>query len=323
MVRRRPILVAPDKFKGTFSAVEVAEAIGEGIRVAGGETLLMPVADGGEGTASVLVAALGGELRRAPATDPLGREITAEYALLADGETAVVEAAAASGLSLLDEAERDPWNASTAGTGELILAAAEAGAHTVIVGAGGSATVDGGLGAVHILSDAAHLPNLVVACDARTPWERAAEVYGPQKGADPGMVERLARRLDKLAATGPRDPRGTEMTGCAGGLSGALWAHFDAQLVPGAEYVLDAIGLDAVAAEAGSIVSGEGRLDAQTLEGKAVGAVAARARDLGVPCDAVVGEDRLTDVERERLGLRRVLVAGTLDELRAAGAELA
>ncbi len=193
----------------------------------------------------------------------------------------------------------------------------------MIVGAGGSATVDGGAGAIEVLRGAGRLPRLVVACDVRTPWERAAELYGPQKGADAETVERLARRLDELAATLPRDPRGVPMGGCAGGLAGGLWAHFDAELVAGAEYVLDAIGFDGAAAEASAIVTGEGRLDAQTLEGKAVAAVAARAGALGVPCDAVVAIDALAEEERERLGLRRVVEARTPDELRAAGAALA
>jgi glycerate kinase len=320
---RRPILVAPDKFKGTFSALEVADALAAGIRAAGREPRLLPVADGGEGTARAIVAALGGELRKAPAHDPLGRPIDAEFALLAGGETAVVDAAAASGLALLTDDERDPWRASTAGTGELILAAAEAGAATVVLGAGGSATVDGGVGAVDVLSAAESLPRIVVACDVRTAWEQAPAVYGPQKGADTETVERLAHRLDRIAAAAPRDPRGVEMTGCAGGLAGGLWANFDAELVPGGDYVLDAIGFDAAARAATAVVTGEGRIDAQTLEGKAVSVVAARARALGVPCDAVVAVDRLREPERERLGLRRVLEARTLDRVRAAGERLA
>ena len=317
------IIVAPDKFKGTFSGVQVAEAIAAGIRDAGRNARELPVADGGEGTARALVAALGGEVRAAACHDPLGRPVEGEFALLADGGTAIVDAAAASGLALLDPDERDPWRASTAGTGELILAAAAAGAGTVVVGAGGTATVDGGAGAVDVLRGAERLPRLVVACDVRTPWEAAAAVFGPQKGADAGMVGTLERRLDELAAAAPRDPRGVEMTGCGGGLSGGLWAHFGADLVPGADYVLDAIGFDAAAAESGAVVTGEGTIDAQTLEGKAVSVVAARARSLGVPCDAVVGVDRLTERDREALGLRRVVEARTLGELRAAGERLA
>ncbi len=299
------ILVAPDKFKGTFSAVEVAAAIAAGVRSAGGEARELPVADGGEGTAGVLAEARGGELRLAWVHDPLGRPIEAELALLGDG-AAAVDAASASGLALLERGERDPWSASSSGTGELILAAAAAGAKSVIVGAGGTATVDGGAGAVEVLRSAGDLPRLVVACDARTPWEQAAEVYGPQKGADPAMVERLAARMNELATEAPRDPRGVEATGCAGGLSGALWAWFDAELVPGADYVLDAIGFDEAAAEADSIVTGEGRLDIQTLEGKAVAAIARRAEAANTPCDAIVAINDLGN--HPNLPLRQILI---------------
>jgi glycerate 2-kinase len=318
-----PILVAPDAFKGTFTAPEVAEALAAGIREAGRPASPLPIADGGEGTAQVLARALGGELREAPCTDPLGRQITAEYALMPSDETAIVDVAAASGLTRLRPEEYDPWAASTAGTGELIAAAARAGARTVVVGAGGSATVDGGLGAIRALTASGSVPRLIVACDARTSWEHAAAVYGPQKGADPELVERLARLLDRLASRAPRDPRGVAMTGCAGGLSGGLWAFFDATLRPGADYVLDAVGFDRALAASASVITGEGRIDAQTLEGKAVGVVSARAGRSGIPCDAVVGVDLLRAGERERLGLRHVLEARTPAELRAAGARLA
>jgi glycerate 2-kinase len=318
-----PLLVAPDKFKGTLGADEVAAAVAAGVRAAGREAVELPVADGGEGTARALVVARGGELRSAFCQDPLGREISAQIALLEDGETAVVEAAAASGLRLLEEDELDPWRASTAGTGQLIRIAAKLGARTVIVGAGGSATVDGGAGAIEAVAAGASVPRIVVACDVATPWERAAEVYGPQKGADPEMVSRLAERLDRFADAAPRDPRGVPMSGAAGGLAGGLWAHFDAELVPGAEYVLDAIDFDAALSGAAGVITGEGRLDTQTFEGKAVAAVTARARRAGVPCDAVVGEDALPATERDRLGLRRVIEAPTRGEQHAAGELLA
>ena len=243
--------------------------------------------------------------------------------MLDAGGRAICDMAAASGLALLAADELDPWQASSAGTGELIVAAAEAGAQTVVVAAGGSATVDGGAGAVEVLRAAERVPRLLVACDVRTPWERAAELYGPQKGADPESVERLAARLDELAAEAPRDPRGVAMSGAAGGLSGGLWAHFDAELLAGAEYVLDAVGFDAAAAGASAIVTGEGRLDEQTAEGKAVAAVAARAGALGVPCDAVVAIDALGEAGAAELGLRRVLEARTLAEARGAGRLLA
>jgi glycerate kinase len=317
------ILVAPDKFKGTFPAPAVAAAIAAGIGEAGVEAAVLPVADGGEGTAAVIVGAVGGEWHDVAVTDALGREVEAWFALFDGGERAVLDMASASGLDRIAADERDPWRASTAGTGELILAAAAAGAREVVVAAGGSATVDGGAGAIAALRRAERLPRLVVACDVATPWERAAAVYGPQKGADPELVERLARRLDDLAAEAPRDPRGVPMGGAAGGLAGGLWAHFAAELVAGADFVLDAIGFDAAAAEAAAVVTGEGKLDEQTLEGKAVAVVAGRAAALGVPCDAVVGVDALGPDGSSALGLRRVVEARTLAEMRVAGRSLA
>ena len=165
-------LVAPDSFKGTFTAEQVAEAIGAGLRSAGAEADLLPAADGGEGTLDALLASLGGESRSAPAHDPLGRPIEANYGVLEDGRTAVVEVAAASGLSLVAEGERDPEAASTAGTGELIVAAAETGARRVLVAAGGSATTDGGAGAIDAIEAAGGLgkAKLEVLCDVSVPF---------------------------------------------------------------------------------------------------------------------------------------------------------
>jgi glycerate kinase len=313
-----PVLVAPDSFKGTLTATQVAAAVAAGLRDGGREAVELPVADGGEGT----MDALGGERRRAVVSDPLGRPVDAEYALLDDG-SAVVEMAQASGLGLVDEAERDAYAASTRGTGELIVAAAEAGARSVLVAVGGSATTDGGAGAVAVLADAGLRPDLVVACDVRTAWEDAPRVFGPQKGADPATVRRLERRLAKLARAAPRDPRGVPMTGAAGGLAGGLWAHLGARLVPGAPYVLDALGFDAAMRAARFVVTGEGRLDAQTLAGKAVGEVATRCRQAGVACHAVVGEDALDDFRERVLDLSTVTEAGTVRRLRTAGRRLA
>ena len=318
----RQALVAPDSFKGTFSAPEVAAAIAAGLREGGTEAIELPVADGGEGTLEVLVGALGGEYRTATVSDPLGRPIEARFGLLPDGR-GVVEMAQASGLGLVDEEDRDAWAASTRGTGELIAAAARAGAEAVVVTVGGSATSDGGAGAIEALDEAGVDPELEleVVCDVRTPFEDAPRVFGPQKGADEAMVARLEARLDALAERAPRDPRGEPMTGCAGGLSGGLWAYRGAALVPGAAYVLDAIGFDSRLAEATLVATGEGRLDAQTLAGKAVGEVAARCERAGVACHAVVGGSELDDPSE--LGLASVLEATTLDELRRRGAELA
>src|SRR5919107_2468423 len=199
----RPVLVAPDSFKGTFRAAEVAGAIGRGLERAGlMPPDLCPLADGGEGTMEALLLALGGELVTAEVHDPLGRPLRAQLALVEDGATAALEMAAASGLGLVAEPERDAWAASTYGTGELICAAVEAGAQVVLVGVGGSATTDGGAGALEAIAEHGGLggARIVVLCDVRTPWERAAAVFSPQKGADAATVARLERRLHELAA---------------------------------------------------------------------------------------------------------------------------
>jgi glycerate kinase len=318
----QPALVAPDSFKGTLAAAEVAAAIASGLRGAGRDAEELPVADGGEGTMDVLVRALGGKLQTERVSDPLGRPVNAQWALLPDGKTAVVEMAKASGLGLVAEEERDAWAASTRGTGELIAAAAGAGATTVIVTVGGSATTDGGAGAVEALDQAGVEVDLEVVCDVRTPFEQAARVYGPQKGADPEMVERLTGRLNELAERAPRNPRGEPMTGAAGGLSGGLWAFRGARLVPGAAYVLDAIGFDDRMLASAFVVSGEGRLDEQTFQGKIVGELATRCRQRGVGCHAVVGKNDLDPFQERILALESVTEAGTLEELEAAGRAL-
>jgi glycerate kinase len=320
------VLVAPDSFKGTHSAVAVTEAIARGLESAGREVDRCPVADGGEGTIDALGVARGGaETVRAPVHDPLGRELEAAFALIDGGAGAIVEAAAASGLHLVAPAERDPVAASTRGTGELIVAAVEAGAATVLVGAGGSATTDGGAGAIGAIRDAGGLGDarLIVLCDVQTPFEDAARVYGPQKGADPDAVRRLTRRLHEHARRLPRDPRGRAMTGAAGGLGGGLWAACGAELVPGAAYILDALDFDRRMRAARAVVTGEGRLDLQSLAGKVVSEVATRARQSGVPCHAIVGERRLDAFGARILDLQAVLEASTLVQIEAAGAELA
>jgi glycerate kinase len=314
--------VAPASFKGTFSAPEVATAIARGLRDGEVEADELPIADGGDGTLEVLVSALGGELRAATVPDPLGRPVEAAFGMLPDGR-AVVEMARASGLSLLAEDERDAWRASTRGTGELIVAVLEAGARSVIVTVGGSATTDGGAGCLEALEAAGVSPELEVVCDVRTAWEDAPRVFGPQKGADARTVKRLERRLDELAERAPRDPRGVPMTGAAGGLSGGLYAFRGARLVPGAAYVLDLVGFDRRAGASSLVVTGEGRLDRQTLSGKAVGEAATRCRRAGVACHAVVGEADLEPLAARRLGLASVREATTLAELTAAGRRIA
>jgi glycerate kinase len=324
-VSRRQVLVAPDSFKGTFSALQVADAIARGLQRCGVDADRCPVADGGEGTTSVLLAAIEGRTVPVASRDPLGRPVAAEIALLNDGAGALVETASASGLALLGDDERDPWTASTWGTGRLIRAAVEAGAREILVAVGGSATVDGGRGALEAITEAGGLDGarIVVLCDVETPWERCAEIYGPQKGADDAAVRRLAARLESFADELPHDPRGLAMTGAAGGLSGALWAALDAELVPGAQYVLDAIGFDGRLAAADAVVVGEGRIDEQSAMGKIVGEIACRARAAGVPVHAIVGNNALDPEVGRAIELRSVTEATTLTEIESAGERLA
>jgi glycerate kinase len=232
--------------------------------------------------------------------------------------------AAASGLGLVAEDERDPWTASTRGTGELIAAAVAAGAQVILVAVGGSATTDGGTGALEAIEEAGGLggAQLVVLCDVRTPFEEAARVFGPQKGADPEMVERLTERLNEQAARFPRDPRGVPMTGCAGGLSGGLWAALGATLEPGAPFVLDALDFDARMRASRAVVTGEGRLDQQTLQGKLVGEIGTRARQAGVPLHAIVGRDELDPFGKRIIDLQWIAEATSLAELESAGEAL-
>jgi glycerate kinase len=273
----------------------------------------------------VLLAVLGGERRKASAHDPLGRPIEATFALVREGSTAIVEVAAASGLQLVDPAERDPEGASSAGTGELIAAAVATGARRIWVAAGGSATTDGGQGAIDAL-EAAGGPGeaeLEVISDTSVPFERAAEVFAPQKGASPEAVERLSTRLVALAGSLPRDPRGRPMTGAAGGLSGGLWAAFGAHLFPGAAFVLGVLGFDRRLEDADAVITGEGSLDAQSREGKLVGEVARRCRSSGVPAHAIAGEIALDRAELRRLGFASAEEAGTPEAIRAAAERIA
>ncbi len=342
----RPVLVAPDKFKGTLTAEEAALTIGRGLAGGGVRTVeLLPVADGGEGTMDALVRALRGRVLATEVLDPLGRPVEAAFGLVHGGRTAIVETAQASGLWRVPQAERDPIAASTHGTGELIRAAVEAGAREVIVAAGGSATTDGGRAALEALGarftrDRADLDDLrrtlrgvrlAVACDVRNPLlgrDGAARTYGPQKGADPAAVERLERRLRDWArmarkATG-RDLAEEPMAGAAGGLAGGLSAFAGADLRPGAALVLEVVGFDARARDSFAVVTGEGRLDEQTLSGKAVFEIATRTRQAGVPCYAVVGADALDAFERRLMNLeveaaaRGERTASTADVERAA-----
>ena len=317
-------LIAPDKFKGTHSAREAAVAIARGAGAADALDIC-PVADGGEGTMEILLGALGGVLIDRVVHDPLGRSINAALGIVNDGALAIVEVARASGLGLLSPSEFDAEGASTVGTGELIAAALNEGARTVVIAAGGSATTDGGSGAIQAIEAAGGLRSakLIVLADVSTPFERAAEVFGPQKGADPSAVRRLTLRLQRQADALPRDPRGVPMTGAAGGLSGGLWARYDATIVPGARWVLDAVGFDERLGRARAVITGEGRLDSTTLEGKAVFEIAARCARAGVPVHAVVGSSALSAAESAQLSLTSIRDASSTPDLEAAGRALA
>ncbi|MDQ2630563.1 MAG: glycerate kinase [Actinomycetota bacterium] len=315
-------LVAPDSFKGTFDAGAVAAAIAGGIEAGGAEVDPCPVADGGEGTMDVLLGALGGERRQVEAHDPLRRPIEASFGLLGDGGTAIVEAAQASGLGLVAPGERDPERADTFGTGELVAAAIQSGARKVLVAAGGSATTDGGRGALEALGQAGLLGggSIEVLCDVEAPYEDAARLFAPQKGADREAVERLSARLDRLAAELPRDPRGVPMSGCAGGLSGGLWAH-GADLRSGAAFVLEAIGFDRRLRTADAVVSGEGRFDAQSLTGKIVGEIASRCANVEKPLHLVVGGT--VPGTAPTAAISSITRAESLEEMGQAGFDLA
>jgi len=324
------VLVAPQEFKGTLTAVEAAAAMARGLRAAFPdiELDLLPMADGGPGTAAALLAALGGETRRAPAHDPLLRPIEAEWALLADGR-GVVECAAASGLLRLGEGELTPANArraSSRGTGELIAAALDAGVEDLVVGLGGSATTDGGAGMAEALGyrllDAAGRPlppggaalarlhaidpgrrdprlerlRCAGATDVSNPLcgpEGAAAVYGPQKGADARAVADLDAALRRFAEVVRRDlgigVRDRPGAGAAGGLGAGLIAFLGAELGSGAEVVGRAAGAAARVRAADLVIAGEGRLDGQTAYGKAPRYLAGLAAAAGKPAACIAG----------------------------------
>jgi glycerate kinase len=326
------VVVAPDKFKGSLSARDVAMAIARGIAEVDPSIQVeqVPMADGGEGTVDALVAATGGQLITRTVTGPRPEmRVDASFGMLGDGETAVIEMAAASGLALLRPEERDPERTTTYGTGELIMAALAAGARRILLGIGGSATMDGGVGCAqacgvsfhigeHILEpggppfvgrdfwlSARPLPEspgryrvarrlpITVACDVTNPLTGptgAARVFGPQKGATPEQVERFDRWLGGLASlSGLDDLADVPGAGAAGGLGFGLMAFLGATLRPGFDIVADAVRLRERLAGADLIITGEGRLDASSLGGKTAVGVARVCRELGVPCVALVG----------------------------------
>ncbi|HRP95594.1 MAG TPA: glycerate kinase [Rhodocyclaceae bacterium] len=335
---RRPvvkIVIAPDSWKESLSAPEVARAIEAGFRAVfpHAEYRVLPVADGGEGTVDALVAATGGRRIAVTVSGPLGEPVEAFYGLGGDGATAFIEMAAASGLALLPPARRDPLHASSRGTGELIRAALDAGAHHLILGIGGSATNDGGAGMVQALGarlldddgrdlapggaalatlariDVAGLDArladcvIEVACDVDNPLtgpHGASAVFGPQKGASAGMVRlldanlaRYARIIERDLGVAVADVAGAG-AGAAGGMGAAMLAFLGARLRPGIDIVVEAAGLEQAVADADLVVTGEGRIDGQTVHGKTpvgVARVAARHRKPVIGIAGSLGAD--------------------------------
>ena len=316
------IIVAPDSFKGSVSALGVAEAMERGIHTVfpGAEVLKVPIADGGEGTVEALVAATGGRLMHTQVRGPLGDPVRAHWGMSGDGATAFLEMAAASGLPLIARERRDPCITSTFGTGELMKAALDAGLRKLVIGIGGSATNDGGTGMARALgvrfldAEGRELPeggaalarlaridlsaldprlaeaSLLVACDVDNPLcgpRGASAVYGPQKGATPEMVAELDTALGVFAgvaasATG-REVALLPGAGAAGGLGAGLLFFTPASLRPGVAIVLETTGFEALVQGADLVITGEGRTDFQTAMGKAPVGVAAVAKRHGVP----------------------------------------
>ena len=359
------VVIAPDSYKGCLSALEVAKAMERGVLSVfpSAEVRKIPIADGGEGTVAALVTATNGQLRQTEVTDPLGNKIIAHWGVLGDGRTAVIEMAAASGLPLVPKEKRDPRVTTTYGTGELIKAALADGLAKIIIGIGGSATNDGGTGMARALGvrflDAAgqevaagggslaeicqidttgldpRLKNteIVVACDVDNPLcgtRGASAVFGPQKGATPEMVQQLDAGLAKFAscarqATG-RDVAEKAGAGAAGGLGAGLMFFTPAQLKPGVEIVLDAVGFSDVVRDADFVITGEGRTDFQTAFGKAPVGVAKVAKAHGAPVFCISGGlgDGADDVLAQ--GIDAVMSICdrplSLEECMAAGAQL-
>ena len=312
-------LASPASLKGVLSPLEAASLLAAGLRRVGGvEVEEAPVADGGEGTAAVIHAALGGTWQTTVVSDALERPVAAEWLLLDDG-TAVVESAQAIGLPLLAPDERDPLRATSLGFGELLLATLAARPTAFLIGLGGTATVDGGVALRSVVGTRLRDIPMRVLCDVRNQLlgaRGAARVFGPQKGADPDAVDELEARLAALEELAPyRDLPGA---GSGGGLGAAL-ASLGGELVEGAEFLLDTIGFDERARQADLVVTGEGTVDATTLEGKAPGAVLRRCERLGVQCELFGGIVR-DGVHAHALSGRRALAGEDLVQL---GEELA
>ncbi len=323
------IVIAPQSFKGSLDALEVAQAIDKGIKqvLPDAETVLVPIADGGEGTVEALVYSTHGRIMTKEVTGPLGEKATAKWGILGDGVTAVVEMAEASGITLVPKGKLNPLIATTYGTGELIKAALDTGCRRLIIGIGGSATNDGGAGMAQALGvrlldeEGSELPRggaalarlsqidvsgldhrlaacqVTVACDVTNPLcgeLGASRIYGPQKGATEEMCQKLDEALANYDKVIKRDLGIDVMNmpgaGAAGGLGAGLVAFLGAKLVSGIEMVSAAVGLTDYLKGASLVFTGEGRIDSQTLFGKTVAGVAAKAKAFHIPVVAIVGE---------------------------------
>ncbi|MSO23489.1 MAG: glycerate kinase [Acidobacteria bacterium] len=327
-IRPLRILVAPNAFKESLSAGDAARAIARGLRrgLPNARVTEVPIADGGDGTLEAVITETGGRILKAKVTGPLGNRITAEYGITGDGQTAVIEMSRASGLALVPLAERNPMHTTSLGTGELIRAALDRGASRILLGIGGSATVDGGIGALQALGvsfldhhgkpvgqggagllaietiELNHLHpklkrvDILVACDVDNPLtgpKGAAAVFGPQKGATPAIVVQLDHGLERLAAmisqtTGRKFAR-IPGTGAAGGIAGSFLGLLGARLRPGSELVFDLLKLDTIVPTMDWVITGEGQIDFQTQFGKGPGMLAKLAARHGVPVVGIAG----------------------------------
>jgi glycerate kinase len=323
------IVLALDSFKGTLTAREVCDAVAEGIRPVRPDIKMVsvPMADGGEGTAEAMMSALGGEWISMTVTGPLSHmKVKAGYAWLEHEKTAVVEMAVASGLPLLKPEERNPMIATTYGTGELIRAAIEKGAKKILLTVGGSATVDGGVGAAEALGwkffpnigkivppENLNMPEVDVLCDVTNPLcgpNGAAHVYGPQKGATPDMVKLLDSRLWKLSEEIfqclKKNVRDVPGAGAAGGLAAGAMAFMNGKLVPGIDTVMTVSGLADALKGAAWVLTGEGKFDSQSVQGKVVDGVARLAKQAGAKTAVFAGTVRLTKPEWRAAGIDAV-----------------
>lgn len=312
------IIIAIDSFKGCLSSAEAERAVELGIResIPDAQVLSVPVSDGGEGMLEAFTAALGGTIVTTQVHDPLMRPIEAQYGISPDGSTAIIEMAQASGLTRVAPAERDAWRATTYGTGELIADALRRGCNHLLMGLGGSATTDGGRGMLEALGicfddDSVDLSQSLlagrdlrvsVACDVQNPLcgtNGAAHVYGPQKGADPAMVEQLDERLsqfaDLTAQTLGDDYRNIPGAGAAGGMGFALLAYLNAEMRSGIDLLMDLVNFDDLVHDADLVITGEGSADRQTLMGKLPQGILHRAQHHGVPTILLAG--RVADRE--------------------------